>query len=62
MSGTTGTTAGPATSTADRQRARSARGAGKRPANRMPAPPRQRRPALAAIAILLIVGWTAGSA
>lgn len=56
MSGTTGTSAGPGTTTADRQRARSARGAGKGPANRMPAPPRQRRPALAAIAILLIVG------
>jgi membrane-associated protease RseP (regulator of RpoE activity) len=51
MSGTNGTT------TADRQRMRSARGTGgKGPANRMPAPPRQRRPALAAIAVLLIVG------
>jgi len=51
MSGTNGTT------TADRQRMRSARGTGgKGTANRMPAPPRQRRPALAAIAVLLIVG------
>jgi SAF domain len=49
MSGTNGTT------TADRQRTRSGRGT-KGPANRMPAPPRQRRPALAAIAVLLIVG------
>jgi hypothetical protein len=51
MSGSTGTT------TADRQRFRSSRGTGGRGgANRMPAPPRQRRPALAAIAVLLIVG------
>jgi len=49
MSGSTGTT------TADRQRMRAARGA-KAGASRMPAPPRQRRPALAAIAVLLIVG------
>ncbi|NUR10018.1 MAG: hypothetical protein HOQ22_18155 [Nocardioidaceae bacterium] len=49
MSGSSGTT------TADRQRMRSARGTG-RTGNRMPAPPRQRRPALAAIAVLLIVG------
>src|SRR5262245_33319022 len=50
MSGSTGTT------TADRQRMRSARGSSGRTGNRMPAPPRQRRPALAAIAVLLIVG------
>lgn len=46
--------------TADRQRLRAARGtAGKKDAgtaNRLPSPPRQRRPALAAIALLLIVG------
>ncbi|RYU12766.1 hypothetical protein ETU37_07265 [Nocardioides iriomotensis] len=45
--------------TADRQRLRAARGTGvKAPgtANRLPSPPRQRRPALAAIAVLLIVG------
>lgn len=46
-------------STADRQRARSARGIG-RPAGgaqvRRPSPPRQRRPALAALAVLMIVG------
>lgn len=45
--------------TADRQRLRAARGtAGKAPvgASRLPSPPRQRRPALAAIAVLLIVG------
>jgi flagella basal body P-ring formation protein FlgA len=53
MSGTTGTDAG--TTTADRQRQRANRASSK-PGNRMPAPPRQRRPALAAIAILLIVG------
>lgn len=45
---------------ADRQRLRAARGTGaKKPsgtANRLPSPPRQRRPALAAIALLLIVG------
>ncbi len=45
---------------ADRQRLRAARGtAAKKPsgtANRLPSPPRQRRPALAAIALLLIVG------
>ena len=50
MSGSTGAT------TADRQRQRSARGAAKAAGNRMPAPPRQRRSALAAIAVLLIVG------
>jgi SAF domain-containing protein len=45
--------------TADRQRLRAARGTGgKSPgtASRLPSPPRQRRPALAAIAVLLIVG------
>lgn len=52
MSGTPGTSAG--TTVADRQRA--SRGNGRGSANRMPSPPRQRRPALAAIAILLIVG------
>ena len=45
---------------ADRQRLRAARGTGaQKPsgtANRLPSPPRQRRPALAAIALLLIVG------
>lgn len=48
MSASTGT------STADRQRMRASRGKG--PGNRMPTPPRQRRPALAAIALILIVG------
>jgi hypothetical protein len=47
-------------SAADRQRLRAARGTGaKKPSgapNRLPSPPRQRRPALAAIALLLIVG------
>lgn len=46
--------------TADRQRLRAARGTGgtknASTANRLPSPPRQRRPALAAIALLLIVG------
>ena len=69
MSTTTGGTA------VERQRQRASRGIGRSaggPANRLPAPPRQRRPALAAIAVLLIVGgallagllairWTAGS-
>jgi hypothetical protein len=50
MSGTTGT------STGDRQRLRAARGNARAGVNRMPAPPRQRRPALAAIALILIVG------
>jgi hypothetical protein len=50
MSGSTAATA------ADRQRMRTARGTGGKGRSRMPAPPRQRRPALAAIALLLIVG------
>lgn len=54
MSASTGTPTG--TTPADRQRARSARSNGRGTATRMPAPPRQRRPALAAIAVLLIVG------
>jgi len=44
--------------TADRQRLRAARGTGAKgtAANRLPSPPRQRRPAMAAMAVLLIVG------
>lgn len=44
--------------TADRQRERASRGirAPSASRNRLPAPPRQRRPAMAAIAVLLIVG------
>jgi hypothetical protein len=52
MTTTTGAT------TADRQRLRAARGTGGKPnaANRLPSPPRQRRPAMAALALVLIVG------
>lgn len=50
MSGTTGTT------TADRQRLRASRRSTGTPANRLPSPPRQRRPALAAIGVLMVVG------
>ncbi|MGA9748005.1 MAG: SAF domain-containing protein [Nocardioides sp.] len=52
MSSSTGT------STADRQRLRAARGAGGKnaAASRLPSPPRQRRPAMAALALVLIVG------
>jgi hypothetical protein len=50
MSGTNGT------STAHRQRLRAGRGRASAPANRLPGPPRQRRPALAAVALVLIVG------
>lgn len=50
-------------SVADRQRDRAARGIGTRNAARVstdrPSPPRRRRPALAAIAVLLIVGGAA---
>ncbi len=46
------------TTTADRQRLRAARGAGGKNgvAGRLPSPPRQRRPAMAALALVLIVG------
>jgi len=57
--GTVMTTQTTGETTADRQRARSMRGIG-RPAGgsqtRLPSPPRQRRPAMAALAVLLIVG------
>ena len=44
--------------TADRQRQRASRGIGSSPTarTRMPSPPRQRRPAMAALAVVLIVG------
>ncbi|PSL06768.1 SAF domain-containing protein [Haloactinopolyspora alba] len=53
--------------TTDRQRAREQRGIrstqrAKAEGNRLPAPPRQRRPALAALAVLLIVGGAAVAA
>ncbi|WP_298321705.1 SAF domain-containing protein [Haloactinopolyspora sp.] len=53
--------------TSERQRAREQRGIRstqrvKSEANRLPAPPRQRRPALAALAVLLIVGGAAVAA
>ncbi len=50
------------TTVADRQRDRTARGIGTRDATRSndrPAPPRRRRPALAVLAVLLIVGGAA---
>jgi len=54
---------GAETTVADRQRDRAARGIGERAATRFssdrPAPPRRRRPALAALAVLLIVGGAA---
>lgn len=52
MTTTTGAT------TADRQRLRAARGTGGKPSgpSRLPSPPRQRRPAMAALALVLIVG------
>lgn len=69
---TTGTTAGRAVARTtgtdaakDRQRARTARGlAGARPGavgDRLPAPPRERRPAAVALAVLLVVGGAAGA-